>query len=159
MHIQELVRQVNRYLSQRNCQACSLHDIIRMNEEHAERCLKHGQSLLIKSENSSGSIEDPEYLKLRTAVNKEAAAILSSAVEGKNLSCMVTVCSYAPTNLAAVTGACSMVIPAREVNETTYDPLSFYMLSTHRREAELIRLAFTLEQTLGITCMPSWLHG
>ncbi len=70
---------------------------------------------------------------------------------------MVTVCSSAPTNLAAITGACSMVIPAREVNETAYDPLSFYMLSTHRREEELIRLAFTLEQALGITCRPSWL--
>lgn len=155
--VTEFKYDINRYLSQRNCMARSLHDIIRMNEEDAQRCLKHGQSLLIKSENSSGSMDDPEYRKLRTAVNAEASSILNSAIEGQSLSCMVTVCSSAPTNLAAITGACSMVIPAREVNETAYDPLSFYMLSAHRREEELIRLAFTLEQALGITCRPSWL--
>ena len=157
--VTEFKYDINRYLSSRNCSARSLSDIIRMNEEHAERCLKHGQSLLVKSEQSSTSMEDPDYVRLRTAVNEEASSILYGAVAGNGLSCMVTVCSSAMINLAAVTGACSMVLPARPVNEETYDPLSFYLLSLPDREAELIRPAYTLEQSLRIECMPSWLRS
>lgn len=157
--VTEFKYDINRYLSSRNCSARSLSDIIRMNEEHAERCLKHGQSLLVKSEQSSGSMEDPDYVRLRTAVNEEASSILYGAVAGNDLSCMVTVCSSAMINLAAVTGACSMVLPARPVIEETYDSLSFYLLSLPDREAELIRLAYTLEQSLRIECMPSWLRS
>ncbi len=41
----------------------SIDDIIGFNNRHAERCLKHGQSLLIASNNTSGFLKEEEYLK------------------------------------------------------------------------------------------------
>ena len=77
-------------------------------------------------------------------------------MEEKNLSSLVTVTNSVITNLAAVSGACSMTLPARVFNETVYDPLSFYLMAKPYRESNLIRLAYTLEQTLQLRCRPSW---
>ncbi|MBQ1741175.1 MAG: hypothetical protein II042_05540, partial [Erysipelotrichaceae bacterium] len=72
-------------------------------------------------------------------------------------SCLVTICHSAAFNLAAVSGACSMTLPAREINEVNYDPLSFYLLGKKNKEGELIRLAYTLEKSMNLVVKPSWL--
>ena len=148
---------INKYLSDKYCVAHNLKDIIELNEKYSERCLRYGQSLLVKSEEWSGKLEDPEYLKLRIEASGKAERILNQVIDENGLSCIVTVSSSTPSNLAAVSGACSMVIPAREVNEEKYDPLSFYMMAQRNKEGELIRLAYTLEKAVSISCIPSWL--
>ena len=155
--VTEFKYDINRYLKSRSCSARSLSDIIRMNEENRERCLKYGQSLLIRSERSSGSMQDAAYADQRDAINKKASGLLDGMIDDHQLSCLVTVCSSTPVNYAAITGACSMVIPARPVNETVYDPLSFYLMGKANTERELITLAYTLETALNIKSVPSWL--
>lgn len=78
-------------------------------------------------------------------------------IDEHRLSCLVTVCSSTPVNYAALTGACSMVLPARAVNETVYDPVSFYLMGKANAECELITLAYTLETALNVESIPSWL--
>ena len=56
-----------------------------------------------------------------------------------------------------IAGACSMTLPAREINEVNYDPLSFYLLGKKNKEGELIRLAYTLEKSMNLVVKPSWL--
>ncbi|MBQ1811082.1 MAG: hypothetical protein II009_00480, partial [Erysipelotrichaceae bacterium] len=46
----EFKEDINAYLARQDCKARCLKDIIRMNEENKEKCLRYGQSLLIKSE-------------------------------------------------------------------------------------------------------------
>ena len=148
---------INKYLSDRKCKARNLKDIIRMNEEDPERCLKYGQGLLIKSEESSGSLEDETYRKLRDSIDRQAHELLDGIIDKNSLSCLVSVCSVPPSNLAVLAGGCSMVIPAKEVNEKEYAPLSYYLLGKANRETDLIRLAYTLEKKLDLDCRPSWL--
>lgn len=150
---------INSYLKDKKCRARNLQDIIRMNEEEADRCLRYGQSLLVKSEACSGSLEDEDYLAKRKAVDEKAHRLLDGVIDENGLSSIVTVCSSVPSNLAAVTGASSMVIPARIFNEEEYAPLSFYMMAKRNKEGELIRLAYTLEQSLHLDCAPSWLNS
>ncbi|MBQ1811081.1 MAG: hypothetical protein II009_00475 [Erysipelotrichaceae bacterium] len=50
-----------------------------------------------------------------------------------------------------------MTLPAREINEVNYDPLSFYLLGKKNKEGELIRLAYTLEKSMNLVVKPSWL--
>ncbi len=155
--VTEFKYDINRYLKSRSCRAQSLSDIIRMNEENIERCLKYGQSLLIKSEQSTGSMQDAAYAELRAGINKKASDLLDGIINEHHLSCLVTVCSSTPVNYAAITGACSMVLPARAVNETVYDPLSFYLMGKANTERELITLAYTLETELNVVSVPSWM--
>ncbi len=153
----EFKSSINDYLKDKKCSARNLKDIVRMNEEEAERCLRYGQSLLVKSEECSGSLQDEKYVEIREAVDGKAHRLLDGVIDENGLSCIVTVCSSTPANLAAVTGACSMTIPARTVNEEEYAPLSYYMMAKRNKEGELIRLGYTLEQALDIECIPSWL--
>ena len=50
-----------------------------------------------------------------------------------------------------------MVLPARAVNETVYDPVSFYLMGKENEECELITLAYTLETALNVESIPFWL--
>ncbi|MBR2761479.1 MAG: hypothetical protein IKD66_09940 [Solobacterium sp.] len=147
---------LNRYLKEQSCSVRSLKEIIERNEADPERCLKYGQNLLIESEKTSGDLHNPAYAALRRRVKEEAEHLLFSLMEEKNLSSLVTVTNSVITNLAAVSGACSMTLPARVFNETVYDPLSFYLMAKPYRESNLIRLAYTLEQTLQLRRRPSW---
>ncbi|MBR2544884.1 MAG: hypothetical protein IKE93_01825 [Erysipelotrichaceae bacterium] len=148
---------INSYLAQHNSSCRSLDDIIGFNNRHAERCLKHGQSLLIASNNTSGFLKEKEYLKKRAELREQAYTHLDKVIDDNHLDCLVTVCGHAPTNLAAISGNCSMVLPARKPDEEKYDPLSFYMLGKAYKEGELINLAYVLEQALKIDARPSWL--
>ena len=152
----EFKEDINAYLARQDCKARCLKDIIRMNEENKEKCLRYGQSLLIKSEEKP-SLEDEEYQKLRQKISGEAERILNETIDENKLSCLVTICHSAAFNLAAVSGACSMTLPAREINEVNYDPLSFYLLGKKNKEGELIRLAYTLEKSMNLVVKPSWL--
>ncbi len=147
---------INRYLRGKSCGVRSLKDIIEQNRAFPERCLKYGQDLLLESEETSGDRSDPAYLSLRKKTDDEAKQLLYDAIERHSLSCLVSAGSAVNTNLAAVSGACSMVLPARELCETVYNPLSFYLMGKPNTEAELIRLAYMLEQSLRLDCRPSW---
>ncbi len=147
---------INSYLAKHNSACRSLDDIIAFNERYSERCLKHGQTLLIASNNTSGFLKEKEYLEKRAELKEKAYENLDKVIDDNDLDCLVTVCSHAPTNLAAISGNCSMVIPARVPDEEKYDPLSFYLMGKAYKEGELIQLAYVLEKALGLDCQPSW---
>ncbi|RJP62531.1 MAG: amidase [Ignavibacteriales bacterium] len=51
----------------------SLADIISYNEKHQERCLKYGQSILVKSNQTSGDLNDLSYLQKRHELLEKAS--------------------------------------------------------------------------------------
>ena len=148
---------INQYLESRHCKARNLADIIRMNEENKQRCLRYGQGLLVKSEAWSGSTDDEKYISLRKKTDEKARQIYDRLIKENELACIATVCGSAFFNLAAVTGGCSMALPARKVNEETYDPLSYAIYGLANQEDEIIRLAYTLQESCPLETKPSWL--
>lgn len=65
---------LNQYLKEASHPvATSLKAIIDFNELHPKRMLQYGQSLLVKSEQTSGNLEDPAYVKLRQELMKKAS--------------------------------------------------------------------------------------
>jgi len=62
---------------QGSTQVKSLQDVIQFNQKHERRCLTYGQSILIASENTSGDLNDPEYLKTRQSLLHEAQLLES----------------------------------------------------------------------------------
>ncbi len=51
----------------------SLTDIIQFNEDHKERCLRYGQSILTASNQTSGDLNDPVYLNAREELLNKAS--------------------------------------------------------------------------------------
>ena len=148
---------INRYLTDKDCKARCLKDIIRMNEEDGERCLRYGQSLLLKSEAWSGCLEDEKYLTFRKKTEEKARLLYDRIIKENDLSCLATVCYSAFFNLVAVTGACSMTLPARKMNEEVYDPLSYALYGLAGKESGIISLAYALEKAYPLENKPSWL--
>jgi amidase len=65
---------LNRYLkSAKHPSAPSLQSIIQYNQTNKKHLLRYGQTLLEKSEQTSGDLEDPTYLSLRTTLMKQAS--------------------------------------------------------------------------------------
>ncbi len=70
----EFKSSLNHYLKQANYPAAhSLNDIIEFNKTNKKRLLKYGQTLLEKSEATSGDLNDPKYIDLRKNLLEKAS--------------------------------------------------------------------------------------
>ena len=154
--IHEFKQGVNLYLASHNSSCRNLTDIIRFNRAHAQRCLKHGQDLLIRCNAESGTLKESAYLRKRLELEKESHRLLDGTLERYGLDCLMTAGCRVRTNLAPVSGNPCMTIPAAEPDETDYHPLSYYLMSGAYREDILIHVSYALEQALQLFCRPSW---
>ncbi len=86
---QEFKYSLNQFLEEYSGQGSptSLSEIIRFNEEHAERCLKYGQKTLLASEETSGSIDDPKYIEARKKL-LEQSSLLELEMAQQSLDCV-----------------------------------------------------------------------
>ncbi|MBR2991188.1 MAG: hypothetical protein IKF51_06980 [Solobacterium sp.] len=154
----EFKQGLNLYLSQHSSACRTLADIIRFNKEHAERCLKYGQDLLEGSDALSGTLKESEYIRMRAELKQAAAAALQGTMKQYDVQCLLGVMDQTKINLAPVSGSPCMCIPAVNMDDRDFRPLSYYLLADHWAEDILIRTAAVLEQKLNITARPSWVQ-
>lgn len=69
----------------------SLSDIIEFNKQNERRCLRYGQSILTKSNETSGSLLDIEYIKLRENLLEQASIIEKHIIENNLIAVMAPV--------------------------------------------------------------------
>lgn len=67
----------------------SLSDIIAFNDDHRERCLRYGQSILTASNKTSGDLNDPFYQQTRKELIQKAS-LFEMIMKEKNLTALVT---------------------------------------------------------------------
>ncbi|MGD9910797.1 MAG: amidase family protein, partial [Candidatus Izemoplasmatales bacterium] len=79
------------------CPIHTLKELIEYNHQHADRCLKHGQSIFTKSEETSGSLRELEYQETKKEIMIEAARF-EDIMNENQISALISTrrTSYAP---------------------------------------------------------------
>jgi amidase len=100
---------MNQFLSEVNgsTRMTSLSDIIAFNEVNERRCLRYGQSILTKANETSGKLSDPEYIETRKAL-LEKASLFEHIMKEKDL---IAVMSPFWMGFAPIYGNPSICIP------------------------------------------------
>jgi amidase len=152
----EFKAQITEYLATlRHTKMRTLADLIAFNLEHCtEELVYYGQELFEMAEATSGDLTDPTYVAARTHFTDTARAGIDGAMTRDNLDAIV-----APhlTNAVAPAAAgypnFSMPVGIRPSGE----PAGMLMYSTFLHEAQLIALAYDLEQELQARAQPQFL--
>lgn len=120
-------------------QMTSLSDIIEFNNKNKERCLKYGQSILTKSNETNGDLNDAEYLKIRQSLLKEAKKF-QDLLETEHLDALVSTkwLSYAPIH-----GNPSICVPGKKLIDQK--PISLVFVGKKWDEQTLIAIAHHYE--------------
>ena len=134
----------------------SLADIIAFNKEHPERCLRYGQSILMRSEATSGSLAESAYLQKRAGLFCEAREQLDGTLGKNGIDCILSAGAHPTSNLAPVSGNPCLSLPAREPMTDPFRPASYYLMGHAYGEAVLLRTAYALEQAKPLRCSPDW---
>lgn len=139
--VYEMKSSLNTYLKNANHPSVkTLKDIIDFNNRHQDRCLKYGQTLLEKSEKTSGDLQDPEYLEKREAL-LEKSTIFEDLLQKHSLDALVSVYWLPET---PISGLPSVVVPAKELIDE--NPLSLVFIGNKNQEETLLQIAYTYEQ-------------
>lgn len=120
----------------------SLADVIAFNEAHADRCLKHGQNILLESEKTIGDLSEPDYPAWRKELLEQANAPFER-MRKERLDILV---SAKRTGYAPVAGLPCMSVPARPLADDA-EPRSLNLLGRKWGEADLIRVAHLYERS------------
>lgn len=152
----EFKNDLERYLAAHNCQNRLLSDIIQYNKDHAERCLKYGQSLLEESEKVSGQLKEAEYLKQRILLDHKAHEMIDGIMDQYQADILIYAADHTLTNFSAISGNPSMVIPAVSQSGEPYRPVSYYFMAKAYEEDVLINFAHIIEEELKVLCCPEW---
>lgn len=122
----------------------SLADIIAYNQAHADSCLKYGQTVMLSSEETSGTLTDLAYLEARTRDLRLARDTgIDQALAEHRVDALIF-----PANLgaaiAAKAGYPSITVPAGYSPDG--EPLGLTFTARAFEEAALIRWAYAYEQ-------------
>ena len=122
----------------------TLQDVIRFNQEHAEQALRHGQTILERSEATSGTLTEPLYLesRARDLYQSQTNGIDASMAEHQ-LDALVFPANYG-AGIAAKAGYPSITVPAGYTPDGK--PLGITFTGKAYSEPQLIRLAYAFEQ-------------
>ncbi|WP_138419046.1 amidase [Aquibacillus sediminis] len=122
----------------------SLAEVIEYNEQHAERALKYGQTLLTASEKTSGTLTEPSYIQARLNDIRQAQSEGIDAVMDKHeLDALVFVNNHG-AGIAAKAGYPSITIPAGYTSSGK--PVGLTFAGKAFTEEKLIELAYAYEQ-------------
>jgi amidase len=142
---------MNAYLStlRPDLTCTSLQDIIAFNQRNAARALKYGQPMLLHAENqTSGAMTEPEYLASLVR-REEAIQALDQVLETHPVD--VLLCTQ-PEIVASITGFPSMSLPIGQEEDEM--PFGCYWIARRYDEATMLRIAFAVEQRLGVRLTP-----
>jgi amidase len=137
----EFKSSINDYLNHAQHPAAhSLKDIINFNKLNKERMLKYGQTLLEKSESTSGNLDDPKYVELRKTL-LEKASVFDSLMITHQLDALVST-HWLPES--PIFGQPSLVYP---MSKDFKKPLkSLVFIGRKHQEKALLQLGYLLEQ-------------
>tara|TARA_B100002019_G_C21266471_1_gene599715 strand:+ start:779 stop:2110 length:1332 start_codon:yes stop_codon:yes gene_type:complete len=136
----EMKYSLNKYLEKNdNPEIKSLDDIIKLNIKNKERCLKYGQDLLIKSNNTSGKIDDPDYIyKRRKLLDK--SQLFENILYENNLDAIVSTRWIGET---PIIGLPSIVVPSFYKNDVVK---SLVFFGKKNQDETLIKIAYKYEK-------------
>ena len=118
----------------------TLSDVIAFNSSHADRCLKYGQTLLEKSEATSGDLSDPDYVNKRNTLLSQST-IFEDILREHALDALVSVHWFPET---PISGLPSIVVPAKEL--TDEHPVGLVFIGNKHNEKTLLQIAYQYEQ-------------
>lgn len=122
----------------------SLKEIIEFNNGHSEETLKFGQSLLLSSENTSGTLTEPQYIKQKIKdIRFSQEEGIDFALDEYDLDAIL----FFGTNgcdIAARAGYPSVIVPAGYKNDGT--PFGITFSGSAYSEPALIKFAYAFEQ-------------
>jgi amidase len=119
--------------------AKSLSDIITFNEKNPSKYLKYGQTLLVKSDQTSGDLNDPDYVSKRQNLLSQSR-IFESLLEEENLDALVSV-HWLPET--PISGLPSIVVPAKTLHDL--HPVSLVFIGKKHQEQTLLNIAHQYE--------------
>jgi amidase len=151
---------LNRYLAGANAKVKSLKDIIRFNEEHADKAMPYFKQEILESSQKKGGLDRQEYREALAKNLRVARGTIESIMLEHNLDA-ISGPSYGPswcTDLvngdhfsgyglstpAAVAGFPHITVPLGLVHGL---PIGFSFFGPAYSEPELIRIAYAYEQT------------
>ena len=122
----------------------SLQEVIQFNEQHAELTLRFGQSVLLESDRTSGTLTERSYLEARARDLRYARQEgIDAALAEHDLDALLFP-GAAGSAIAAKAGYPSICVPAGYTEQG--EPLGITFTGTAFREPTLIRLAHAFEQ-------------
>lgn len=144
--IYEFKSDLNAYLSTlgAHTKMKSLKDIIDFNNDHAERILKHGQTILEQCENTTGALTEPEYIKAKLQDLRLSRTEGIDAYLAKNHLDAMLFPSTAGVSIAAKAGYPSIAVPAGYCKSG--EPFGITFSAEAFSEGKLIKLAYAYEQ-------------
>ncbi len=154
--IYELKHDLNAYLHDwlKDTNVGSLADIIRFNQEHAERALRFGQDLFLAAEATRGDLSEPEYISARQMDLRASRTQGLDAYMDEHKLDAILFPGVSGAAIAAKAGYPSVEVPAGIISVTTGQrerPVLAYPFGatfTGRAWSEpvLLRLAYAFEQ-------------
>ena len=136
----EMKYSLNEYLKHAQYEnAKSLQDIITFNEQNPSKYLKYGQTLLVKSEQTSGDLNDPDYLQKRQTLLHQSR-IFESLLDEENLDALVSV-HWLPET--PISGLPSVVVPAKTLDDLK--PVSLVFIGKKHQEKTLLNITHQYE--------------
>ena len=142
---------INYYLStlKENTKMKTLKDIIEYNQANAAIALKYGQSMLLDTENdTSGTMTEPEYIEALLE-RERTISEFDRLFDDNGIDVML--CETF-TNIAPFTGFPSMTVPIGQRQDKL--PVGSYWIARRFDEATLIKVAYGVEQLLGLCLRP-----
>lgn len=123
----------------------SLKDVIAFNNQHEEQALKHGQTLLVEAENTSGTLTEPVYIEARAKDwHYSRTAGIDKVMEEYNLTALLFPNNWG-AGLPAKAGYPSITVPAGYTSDEG-EPVGVTFTGLAYSEPTLLRLAYAYEQ-------------
>jgi amidase len=122
----------------------SLWDIVEYNNNHAEIALKHGQTLLVQCENTSGTLTEPQYISAKLQDLRLSTSEGMDAFMAENKVDAMLFPSTAGVSMAAKAGYPSIAVPAGYCEDGT--PFGITFSAEAFSEPKLLKLAYAYEQ-------------
>lgn len=131
----------------------TLKDIVTFNEAHADKALKHGQTLLIQCEGTSGNLTEPEYINARLQdLELSQTRGIDAFMTAHDVDALLYP-STAGVSMAAKAGYPSIAVPAGYLRDGT--PFGITFSAEAYSEPKLIELAYAYEQDTKKRVKPS----
>ncbi len=149
--IHEFKGELNKYVATQKGQTkmTSLADIIAYNKEHADTCLKYGQSILEASEKTSGTLTEPEYLKARLDIDVLANEI-NTLMDEHELDVLLL---PRRTSHAPISGNPCITVPAKSLLDLV--PGNIVMIAKKWDDETLFSVAHAYEQKTNYRVAPN----
>jgi amidase len=136
----EMKHSINKFFEARDIPFIkNLSDIINLNTKYHERTLKFGQTLLERSNETSGNLEDVDYIKHRETL-LEKASIFNETLSNLNLDALVSVHWFSES---PIFGQPSIVVPAKAILDN--NPKSLVFIGKKYEESVLLDIAYIYE--------------